>query len=141
MKSGELHTVPLCLAMLLADFVWKDPMSGKRTILGTFDGICSAHFPCVYQTLAVYCLLTGGRGKLPLALRLVDASDPSEEPLFATTQEFEVHDPRGVFEVVFGIQNAVFPHEGEYRFQLRCAGDVVMERRLVVHSPGNRPVP
>jgi hypothetical protein len=141
MKGGELRTVPICLAMLLADMVWKDPMSGKKTILGTFDTICSSHFPCVYQTLAVYCLLTGGRGQLPLALRLVDASDPSEEPLFVATQEFEVHDPRGVFDAVFVIQNAVFPREGEYRFQLRCGGDVVMERRLVVHRPGNRPVP
>jgi hypothetical protein len=141
MKGGELHTVPFCLGMLLADFVWKDPMSGKKTILGTFDGICSAQFPCVYQSLAVYCLLTGGRGKLPLALRLIDAADPNEEPLYATTQEFEIHNPRSTFESVFVIQNCVFPHEGEYRFQLRCLGDVVMERRLVVHRPGNRPPP
>jgi hypothetical protein len=139
MHDVNPHAVPLGLGMILADFVWRDPSTGKCTILGAFDVVHSMRFPCNRPPMGVFCVLSDGRGKVQLTLRVVEAADPNEEPLIAMTQEVEFSDPRATVQLPIGIPPLTFPREGEYRVQLRCAGEVVMERRLLVHR--RRPEP
>jgi uncharacterized protein DUF6941 len=139
MHDPKPHAVPLGLGMVLADFIWRDPGTGKCTILGTFDTVCSNRFPCQHPPMGVFCVLSDGRGKVQLALRVVEAADPTEEPLVAMTREVEFRTPRSTVQLSIGLPPITFPREGEYRVQLRCAGEVVMERRLLVHGPQREP--
>src|SRR5690349_963483 len=139
MDTPKLQVVPVCLGMVLADLVWRDPGTGKHFILGTMSVIRAPGFPAVHQAgMAVYCVLTDGRGMVPLSVRLLEASDDSEEPLLVQSGEVAMAHPKTTTEAVFYFQNIVFPRPGEYRFQLRCGSQLLMERRLellLVPSP------
>ncbi len=132
---------PFVLAMVISDSIHTDPGSGKRFILGCFSAIFAHTFPAAHGMMAVYVALTNGRGKVPFALQVVDTGDEQDEQvLFRGEGEVEFIDPRAVVELNFFIQNLVFPHPGEYRFQLFAGNEFLMERRLVVAElPGQPP--
>lgn len=121
---------PLCLALILADAIWMDPSTGKRTILGIFSSIVSPQFPAMQTLMAVHCALTDGYGKTSITIRLVDAED-EDEPLLEGTGDVEFEDPRAVVEMDFHFPGVTFPKPGEYRFQLFAGRELLMERRLV----------
>ena len=110
---------PYPLAMVISDAIWTDPGTGKRTILGCFSAIFARTFPAAHAMMAVYVAVTNGRGRVVLALQIVDTVDEQDEQvLFRAEAEVEFPDPRAVMEIAYAIQNLVFPHPGEYRFQL-----------------------
>lgn len=125
-------TAPYPLAMIISDAVHRDPATGKYTILGTFSSITSKTYPTVHPYLAVFVNLTDGRGVVPLRMRLVDAEEELEEPLFETEMECDFFDPRIIYEVVMGAKGIAFPHPGEYRLQLFAGEEFLIERRILL---------
>jgi hypothetical protein len=131
---------PYPLAMVVCDAIWQDPTTGKKTILGTFSSLGAPNFPVLHPVLGVYVVLADGRGVVPVVLRLVDVDDETE-PLAELTQEVDFKNPRVNVELCFQIGNLVFPHEGEYRFQLYAASEFLLERRILVQKievPGSQ---
>ena len=122
---------PMCVALVLADTIWSDPQTQKRTILGTFSSIFATKLPAVITDLAVHCILTGGHGLTEITLRFIDA-DEDEEPIVHATTMVDFSDPRAVAEMDFYFRDVTFPVAGEYRVQIYGAGDFIMERRLSV---------
>jgi ribonuclease PH len=122
---------PYAIAMVVCDFIWRDPGTGKFTILGTFSSIAAAAFPCVHPVMAVFVALTDGRGKTPIKLRLIDV-DEENDPLFEGDMDVEWTDPRMIAEIAFVVQGAAFPAPGEYRFQLFAGSESLMERRILI---------
>ena len=47
-------------------------------------------------------------------------------------ERIEAPNPLATGELVFGLRNVEFPEPGEYRFQLECEGEPLMERRLIL---------
>jgi hypothetical protein len=122
---------PYALAMIIADQIYVDPATGKRSILGCFSAIQAHSFPAAYPLICVAVQLTDGRGKVPLRFRLVDADE--ETTIFESEpMELDFADPRAIMDVGFIIQNATFATPGEYRLQLRADEEIVMERRLIL---------
>jgi hypothetical protein len=133
-QAREPIQAPLCLALVLADAIWRDQATQKRTILGTFSALFAAQFPAS-QNMSVYCALTDGRGITKVELRIVDIQD-EDLPIASATAEVDFSDSRMVVEIDTILGGVVFPHPGEYRIQMLGAGDLMMERRLVViHAP------
>src|SRR6266404_418186 len=123
--------VPYALAMIIADQIYMDPATGKRSILGCFSAIQAHSFPAAYPIICVAVQLTDGRGKVPLRFRLVDADE--EMTIFESdTMELDFVDPRAIIELGIFIHNATFATPGEYRLQLRANDEMVMERRLIL---------
>jgi len=118
---------------MLSDAIWRDPGTGKRTILGTFSVIHAQHFPAIHGLVAVHVALTDGYGKYPLELRLVDAKEEGD-PLLRAKADVDFEDPRMVLELDFHFQGIEFNNPGEYRFQVFTGADLLMERRLLVLS-------
>ena len=77
-KVPTFRVRPFPLAMVICDAVWRDPATGKWTLLGCFSAIEARVFPCFRPNLAVFVSLTDGRGKTPLKLRLVDVNEEQE---------------------------------------------------------------
>lgn len=121
---------PICLALVLADAIHRDPGTHKRTILGTFSAIFSNRFP-FKQNIAVYCALTDGRGTPDVEVSVVHA-DGTDDPIAKATGKIDFSDPRMVVELDLGMNGLVFPRPGEYRIIIVAAGEFLMERRLVV---------
>src|SRR5947208_363041 len=128
-KKGKVPA-PYALAMLVCDAIWRDPGSGKRTILGCFSTLLAKQFPAVHPIMAVYAALTDGRGKVKIVLQIVDA-DEEHEPIYKFEGEAEFTDPRVTVEMDLHIQNISFPAPGEYRIQLFAGVEFVLERRFL----------
>ena len=131
--SSNNTVPPYPLAMVVCDTIWRDPSSGKSTILGTFSAIAGTEFPMTIAEIAVYVALTDGRGKVAMKLLLVDVSKEDEQ-LHSAEGELNFDDPRSVAELAFHLTNTSFPHPGEYRFQLFAGSELLMERRILLIS-------
>ena len=116
--------------MVICDMIWRDPATGKRTLLGCFSAIHASEFPAIHPMVSVHTAITNGHGKVLVELRLVDAS--TDELIWGSEpSELELSDPRMVGECDFIIGGITFPLPGEYRFQLFVGSELIMERRLV----------
>jgi len=121
---------PIPLTLLICDHVWRDPNSGKHSLLGTFSGIGSSRFPLV-TNFAVYFAVTDAFGSLPVRLELIDLDE--DRPAVCDAEGiFEFTDRRQVIEGTFNFAGLEFPEPGEYRLKLFVAGDFLMERALHV---------
>jgi Family of unknown function (DUF6941) len=105
---------PEVLALLIADHVHRDEESGKLFLLGTRNSVGAREFPWTQARLAVYAALTDGRGETRLELRLVDVEE-SREPVLAHEVGVNFEDPTEDLEVVFLLNDIVFPEPGDYR--------------------------
>jgi hypothetical protein len=130
-KKQEGVPPPYALAMVVSDAIWRDPGSGKRTILGCFSMLFARQFPAVHPIMAVYVVLTDGHGKVQIKLQVIDVDEESE-PLFTGEAEVSFPDPRTIVELDIPIVGLRFPGPGEYRFQLYANDQFVLERRLLV---------
>jgi hypothetical protein len=119
--------------MVIADAIWRDPASGKCTILGCFALIAASEFPAVHPQLAVYVALTDGRGKVPIKIRMVDVDDETE-PVFEVETEVQFSDPTVVIEMDVHFNDVTLPHAGEFRIQLFASDDLLSERRIEVEQ-------
>jgi hypothetical protein len=125
---------PVGLAMVVCDAVWRDPATGKHTLLGTFSALFARQFPLRWPMMAVYCAVTECRGKVPVSIRIIDTNE-ERDPVAVSPGEIDLDDPLGVVEMVHMLGNLVFPEPGEYRVQLFADETLIVERRLVVTHP------
>lgn len=132
-----LPALPVPLAMVVCDAVWRDPATGKYFILGCFSAIGAHSFPTVHPSLSAYIALTDGYGKMGLVLRLVDTN---ANVLHESKVDVEFADPRTILEIALQFQHLTFSHPGEFRLQLFAGDSFVMERRVMVHDLRPRPV-
>ncbi len=121
---------PIVLAMLICDAIHRDPGTGKSTLLGTFSTIGATQFPAIHPFMGVFVVLTGGRGKVPLELRLVTVDE--DHTILSARVEVEFPDPRAAVELAMNVQNAQYDEPGEYRVQLYCGHELLSERRIMV---------
>lgn len=122
---------PIALALVLADAIWIDPATQKKTILGTFSLLFGTEFPLHLDQMAVYLSLTDARGKIPMALRIVDV-DELHEPVKNHEFELDFPDPIAIMEGTFHFSDLVFPSPGEFRLQVLARDELIIERRIVV---------
>lgn len=125
------------MAIVVCDAVWRDPATGKFTILGTFSALQGLSYPLSVEQMAVYLSLTDARGMVPIKIRLIDA-DEEREPVTEIETEAEFPDPIVIFEVVAVLGGFQLPQPGEYRLQLHAAGEFVAERRILALPPPPR---
>lgn len=131
-----MQTPPLALAMILCDEVWTDPNTGKKSILGTFSAIFGSAFPLRLNQLSVYLALTDAHGPVSMKMRIIDV-DEEQSPVFEKDFNPDFPDPLAVLEATLKMTGLVFPVDGEYRVQLFCADELLIERRVIVTGPGS----
>lgn len=119
--------------MLFCDMVYKDPSTGKRSLMGLFNGLGAIAFPVRHPQMAVFAELTNGRGSTDIKVVLVD-SDEEREPLFEASAEIVFENPRQLVEFDFQFQNLTFPEKGEYSFQIFANSEFLAEKRLHVNQ-------
>jgi hypothetical protein len=83
---------PDVLAMILADLVLKDIVTGKSIIHGVYSHIFANDLPVTYPLIVVYAAITNGHGETELELRIADA-DEELEPLFSRKGKANFADP------------------------------------------------
>ena len=129
---------PEVLALVAADHVYRDDSTGKLFILGTRSAFEAAAFPFNCPSLAVYVSMIDRRGETALAVRLIDV-DAVREPVLEYETTVNFLDPTEEVEVVFRLEDLVFPEPGDYRLQIHGVGQFLRERRLLIiplENPG-----
>jgi len=121
--------LPDVLAMLFADDVHRDSVSGKYTVLGTYATLGVPFFPWTQDAVIVYLAFTDAEGKFSLRLRVIDAAQKAP-PLIQQESILYLSQPRMVAERAFVLINLQFPEPGEYRVQLFSDGHLIRERSL-----------
>ena len=132
MVKEELQKLPppVLLSVIICDLVIIDRISDKPSIIGAFETISAPKYPARHPRLVFFCQLTNGHGKTRITVKLVDVQQ-EDKTLFEGTIEQKFRDVREVANLTFDIGGMVFPHPGEYRFQIYAGTEFLGERRIV----------
>ena len=125
---------PIVLAMVVCDQIYMDPQTAKKSLLGIFHGLCAAQFQATVPFMSLFLVLTGGKGKIPIKINLIDAEEV-RGPVMTVDVEMDLVEPRAVGELGLGLGPIIFPEAGEYRFQVYAYGTLLMERRVLLMGP------
>ncbi|MCJ7778241.1 MAG: hypothetical protein MUP16_08010 [Sedimentisphaerales bacterium] len=128
-KSQKLPP-PVLLSVIICDLVIIDRITDRPSIIGAFEAISAPKYPARHSRLALFCQLTNGHGKDKINVRLVDVQE-EDKTLFEVAAEQEFKDVRQVANMTFEIGGIVFPHPGEYRFQVYAGTEFLGERRII----------
>jgi hypothetical protein len=132
MVEEELQKLPspVLLSVIICDLVIIDRITDKPSIIGAFETISAPKYPARHPQLALFCQLTNGHGKAKITMMLVDVQE-EDKTLFEGAVEQKFRDVREVASLTFDIGGMVFPHPGEYRFQIYAGTEFLGERRII----------
>ena len=91
-------------------------------------------FPCIREELALYALLTNGRGEHDFLVELVHL-DHGEEKLVGRLGPVRIdlgQDPVAVRGLPIALRNLVFREAGQYTFYLYCGNEVIADAKIAV---------
>jgi len=129
---------PVVQAFLIADSVIQDRATGKWTVVGVFDQIFAASFPCVHPTVAIYVKVADALGRYSVKVEFRDARDKTVSAFEGV--ELEVKDRARGGE--FGIATHGLPlaDPGPHRFLLHMNGEYLASASLTaLKFEGSRP--
>jgi len=129
-KESQKLPPPVLLSVIICDLVIIDRITDRPSIICAFEAISAPRYPARHARLALFCQLTNGHGKTRITVRLVDVQE-EDKTLFEQTFEQEFKDVRQVANLTFEIGGIVFPHPGEYRFQVYAGTEFLGERRVI----------
>ncbi len=139
MSDSRPAAVPSVVSFLVCDQVIDDKLTGKKSAIGIFNAIMVPRMPAAINRLAILASVTELTGRVELELRLVRDADYSV--LFSGKGHVEAPDPLAVVDLIFALQGVRVPAEGQYAFELLCAGEILGRRRfrVKVRPPGEGP--
>jgi len=129
---------PTLQALVLADHIYTDRGTGKRTICGPFNRIAAENFG---QDSALpfapwaYIVMTGLKGEYDLVLQYVDLKDNRlllRSPIFRVKSE----NPLRNFDLAIQIPNLPLWHPGVYALELCWNEQLIGSIRIPVIEKG-----
>jgi hypothetical protein len=113
--------------------VIEDTRSRNKSLINMFNGVLTPSVPVRHDKMCAFAVFTGGRGNVPIALRLCYDKDYETDLLnLGGTVQFPQNNPNAVVDIVFEIRGFVFPQFGDYTFELVTGGVPLMTRRFSV---------
>ena len=121
---------PVLLSAIICDRVIFDRFTGMPSIICVIQTISAEKYPARHGRLAFFCELTNGHGKENITTKLVDLKE-DDKVLLEQVVPAEFADVRKVIGLGFGFEGIIFPHPGEYRFQIYAGTNLLGERRII----------
>ncbi len=119
-----------CISIIICDEVYRDEVTKKLVIVGTFNRIATQGLPCQHPAMTVLFTLTNGRGKYDLSLSI------EHEKTGATIAELrgpvEVTDPLMMSDVSVKLGNVTFPEAGKYWVTLKADEEIIQQRPFAI---------
>jgi hypothetical protein len=119
---------PLGLAIVVCDQIIEDKLTSKKSLIGIFNQITAAKFPCTHPRVAVFVCLTEGRGNYGARLRIVH--EETEAVVADLNGPIQFPDANAVVELNFDLVGLTFPKPGLYSIEFYCDDALVLERRF-----------
>src|SRR3989338_7630088 len=118
MSSMARGFTPKANAMLVCDYVITEQGTNKKSLIGIFENISTARFPCTHAALSVYIKLTDANGAYRFKLELVDLQNNSAIGKGEIPREVVIQNPLLVHELVFNLKTLRFAHPGDFEFRI-----------------------
>ncbi len=129
---------PVLLSAIVCDRVIFDRMTGMPSLINILQNLNAHKFPVRTAQVIFFCELTNGHGKTNLKVRLID-TEHEEAPLFEQAGTVEFKDVQQVVTFAMNLQGVMFPHQGQYRFQLLSDETLLGERRIICRQVEMKP--
>jgi hypothetical protein len=121
---------PVLLSAITCNRVIFDKVSGMPSVIDIVQTVNATSYPARCPQIVFFCELTNGHGTTAVRIRLIDAQE-EEKAIFEKDGTVAFEDVRQIVTLAMDLHGIVFPHPGEYRFQLFTGGDLLGERRIV----------
>lgn len=123
---------PILQALVLADHVYADAITGKKIIAGVFHNLWAATFPTKFGRLTwAYVCLTEVQGSVPITLRYTDLR--TNEVLLSTRPlTMQSSDPLQSCELLIQVPPFPMPHTGTYVFEVFAGDESIGSLRITV---------
>ncbi|OQA56281.1 MAG: hypothetical protein BWY42_01065 [Candidatus Omnitrophica bacterium ADurb.Bin277] len=128
--------VPKTNAMLICDYVITERGTNKKSLIGVFENIGAASFPCTHFAMSVYIKLTDAQGSYRFRLDLVDLHEDKTIGQSEMPNEVQVPSPLVAHELVFNLRGVRFAHPGEYEFRIFANGSIFGQKKFAVEQAG-----
>lgn len=120
---------PILLSAITCNRAIFDKATGMPSIIDIVHCINAPRYPARHAQLVFFCELTNGHGNTKTMIRLVDDME-QEKAIFEQEGVVRFQDVKQIVTLAMNLQGVVFPHPGEYRFQLFTGGALLGERRI-----------
>lgn len=128
---------PSCLSIIISDAVYRDEVTKKLIIVGTFNTIHAQAFPHRHDHMNVLFSLTSGRRTYEVALAIENGS--SGTALTEIKGPMRLDNPLHITDVNVELRHLEFPEPGKYWVTLRVDGEIICQRPFMVAGPGAQP--
>ncbi|MFO0837601.1 MAG: hypothetical protein U1D55_03680 [Phycisphaerae bacterium] len=115
-----------CISIIICDDIYRDELTKKLVIIGTFNYINARSFPCIQPRFRVLFTVTNGRGDYDL--RLAVEHEQSGNRIVELGGPFRVGDPLAISDVSIEIANLVLNEPGKYWVTLRADNRIIQQR-------------
>ncbi len=122
---------PILLSIITCERVVVDKLSGMMYVNGIVHTISAVKYPARHARIVFFAELTNGHGQVQCSIKLVDVRNDDEMVWEATNLPIMFRNVKQIQNISMDLQGLVFPHEGEYRFQLWVGEQCLGERRIV----------
>jgi hypothetical protein len=133
MSSQQLPALPQSHALLMADQLLHDSITGKISVIGLFHNVHPDRFPFHHRNWWLYAVVSEIHGPTSIIFRLLRSADDSvlfeSHPIDLTATS-----PLEVAERADRVLGVVYPAPGEYRLEAVVGGEVIAVRRYHVHE-------
>ncbi len=122
----------VCLAMVVADNIFREEGSRKVHIAGTFNRISASNFPVRHDSMSLYLAVTNlreGKHKAKLQLNYLERE---EKQLLRAEGPVVAKGPLDVAELSFCFRGLVFPKPGTVEIAFYLDDEFVQRRKLLV---------
>jgi hypothetical protein len=123
---------PALVGLLFADRIINED-NGKKGIIGTFNRFSAPQFPVNFPPWAIYAAVTNIQGPHKFSVRLVHNEDETKV-VIPIEGDMNVPSVNDVAELIFSINNAVFPTPGKYNLTFSIGNEIVGSRVLFVEQ-------
>lgn len=131
----------VCMAMLVADKVFREEGTSKCHIAGTFSVIHASTFPVVHDTMHVYLALSDAIIGTHTGRVVFAYADGTEKELVKVEGPIEIKDRLHVVELNFCFRRVRFPKPGNLEISFFLDGEYVMHRQFTVKKSEGPPKP
>ena len=121
---------PILLSIIACERGVLDKFSGMGFINGIIQTINAPNYPARHARIVFFAELTDGHGQVNGIVKLVDIKE-EDKVIFEQPIQIKFDNVKQIQNLVCDLQGLVFPHEGEFRFQLWIEEHLLGERRII----------
>lgn len=123
---------PLALGLTLCDYVLIEEGTRRASLIGTRTRLIADYFPYVAPPFFAFAALSDGLGEATMRLEI--KRPDTDEKVYAEERRVRFSDRLRELQVVFYLEDVLFPAPGSYECALLVDNEWVAQRRLRVLS-------